>query len=296
MFKESQTGIKRRVFIEEMDQNHLVSFWFIFMSGKMKVNEFIFLSVSKWLWTSRRPAWKWTWTTAASGRTVAAVTSSSPTSWETLTAASARTDPRTGRATSRPACPSRSSCPPERVRGCLVGSGESPGECVCVCVAAGDQRAAAAQGQPEGGIHRGPAGQSGDLRRPSGPNQGGDRPHQQQRYETHQPTCKAAGCSPGCWPLTSRVQPRLERDSELHRPLAWAGAGPLRGGGPRQNVQERLHRTVHASLHLHPARWGYGKPISHKISFIWNVVRDVLTRHIYNLRAIQRKSKIKLQE
>ena len=46
----------------------------------------------------------------------------------------------------------------------------------------GDQRAAAAQGEHQGGVHRGPPGESGDPRGPTGPGQAGDPLHREQRY------------------------------------------------------------------------------------------------------------------
>ena len=45
----------------------------------------------------------------------------------------------------------------------------------------GDQRSAAAEGEPEGGIYCGPFGAGGDTRCPEGPGQAGDPVHRQQR-------------------------------------------------------------------------------------------------------------------
>lgn len=57
---------------------------------------------------------------------------------------------------------------------------------------------------------------------------------------------------------THRFQPLVERNSKLHGSRPGTGAGSFRGGGLRQGVQEWLHRTVHASIHVHPNRCDAG--------------------------------------
>lgn len=68
-------------------------------------------SFRKWLWISRRPAWKWTSTTDCLRRTVAAATFSSLTSWETPIPSSVQINQRSGQTTDHCACQYRFKTP-----------------------------------------------------------------------------------------------------------------------------------------------------------------------------------------
>lgn len=75
---------------------------------------------------------------------------------------------------------------------------------------------------------------------------------------------------------TCRFQPRVERNFKFRHPRPWAGPGSLRGGGLRQGVQERLHRTVHSSVHVRPTRWGKALALktsnpTRTIGSLWNL-------------------------